>query len=154
MRLALTLLAAALLTAGPALAAGDAATAPGGARIGADADLVVVVPPPTVTLLCQFRGPACLYGEGLLCGRATGGVIVEDALGPAPRFRLGGREYRVSRVRNFYGTVYEGWQNHREGFGEADELWLRDGGGARWIARGDPAGIGTRAEFSGRCRPL
>ena len=100
------------------------------------------------TLSCRFTR-ACVQGGPCLAADVP--VIVVDADGPNPVLRVGDRAAPVTRGRNFYGTVYNGWNNARLPATFPGELWVRPNGRTIYVRRADWEGVTIRTDYRGRC---
>ena len=100
------------------------------------------------TLSCRFTR-ACVQGGP--CLRADVPILVEDADGPRPVMRVGDVILPVGRESNFYGTVYNGWNNARRPAGYPGELWVRPNGRTTYVNRADVRGVLVRTDYRGRC---
>ena len=100
------------------------------------------------TLSCRFTR-ACVQGGP--CLPADVPVWVEDAAGLRPVMRVGDRALPVGRESNFFGTVYNGWNNARRPAALPGELWVRPNGRSTYVRRADVEGVTIRTDYRGRC---
>ena len=110
--------------------------------------LVLALPAAADTLSCRLTR-ACVQGGP--CLRADVPLWVEDAAGPRPVMRVGGQALPVDRESNFYGTVYNGWNNARRPAAFPGELWVRPNGRSIYVRRADVDGVLVRTDYRGRC---
>ncbi len=100
------------------------------------------------TLSCRLTR-ACVQGGP--CLPADVPLWVEDAAGPRPVMRVGGQTLPVDRESNFYGTVFNGWNNARRPADFPGELWVRPNGRTTYVRRADVDGVTIRTDYRGRC---
>ena len=100
------------------------------------------------TLSCRLTR-ACVQGGP--CLRADVPLWVEDAAGPRPVMRVGDAAVPVGRESNFYGTVFNGWNNARQPAEHPGELWVRPNGRSIYVRRADVDGVTIRTDYRGRC---
>ena len=79
-------------------------------------------------------------------------LLVLEADGPRPVMRVGDAAVPVTAQRNFYGTVYNGWNNARRPLSFPGELWVRPGGRSTYVRRADVRGVTVRTDYRGRCK--
>ena len=78
-------------------------------------------------------------------------LLVTGADTIRPVMRVDGAAVPVDRERNFYGTVFNGWNNARRPATLPGELWLRPDGRATYVRRADVRGVTIRTDYTGRC---
>ena len=96
----------------------------------------------TLTRACVQGGP---------CVRAQVPLFVRGADGARPQMQVDGVLHPVDRERNYFGTVYHGWNNARRPVSHPGELWVRPNGRSTYIRRADVRGVLIRTDYRGRC---
>ena len=109
----------------------------------------VLAPPARADDLSCRLTRACIQGGP--CLRADVPLAVVGADGPRPVLSVDGATEVVDRDRNFYGTVFNGWNNARRPASRSGELWLRPNGRATYVRRADVRGVTIRTDYTGRC---
>lgn len=92
---------------------------------------------------------ACVQGGP--CLRTDVPLVVEDADGASPVMRIGSVAVPVGREFNFYGTVFNGWNNADRSLSQPGELWVRPNGRTTYIRRAEIEGVLVRTDYRGRC---
>lgn len=99
-------------------------------------------------LSCRLTD-ACVQGGP--CVRANVPLVVEDADGLSPVMSVGGVAVPVTREFNFYGTVFNGWNDAGLPLSQPGELWVRPNGRTTYVRRGEIEGVVVRTDYRGRC---
>lgn len=99
-------------------------------------------------LSCRLTD-ACVQGGP--CVRASVPLVVEGADGPSPVMRVGGLAAPVTREFNFYGTVFNGWNDAGLPLSRPGELWVRSNGRTTYVRRAEIDGVVVRTDYRGRC---
>ena len=110
--------------------------------------LVLAAPAGADDLSCHLTR-ACVQGGP--CLKADVPLTVVGADGHRPVLSVDGATVPVERDRNFYGTVFNGWNNARRPATLPGELWLRPDGRATYVRRADVRGVTIRTDYRGRC---
>ena len=103
----------------------------------------------TMALSCKLTR-ACVQGGP--CLRSNVPLFVRDATGSHPRIQVDGGLHEVDRERNFFGTVFNGWNNAARDVSDPGELWVRPDGETTYIRRAEIRGVTVRTDYRGRCR--
>lgn len=113
------------------------------------AALPAALPAVASELQCRMTR-ACVMGGP--CLKADLPIVVRDAEGHSPRLVVDHHAHPADRVRNFYGTVYHGYNEAELGPNHPGELFVRPNGRTTYIRRADVRGVVIRTDYRGRCR--
>ena len=110
--------------------------------------LLLAAPASADALSCRLTR-ACVQGGP--CIRTDVPLTVLEADGPRPVMRVGESVLPVGVERNFFGTVYNGWNNALRPATDPGELWVRPNGRSTYVRRADVRGVTVRTDYRGRC---